>query len=416
MQWFKNLLRVILPKLFIQWLRDKREKTRYYTWRVAWFTREKALPHRFPPAPYLTSEIHLIDPAKITYRTLNEFNYFRDHNRVNSSDWDIPLSRFEEHLFYQSYAQRIKEHKSWNQTQYYIHHLRQIMNGKERWGCRNKSEWDQRCDLLDDIYQDIKIKGYHPQKIEDYISVNIGRDGHLLFNDGRHRLTFCKLLELPEIPIRITVRHAKWIMFKNQIYDYAKRRKNRNGKIYAPITHVDLHSVPSLYGHKRFDLIKENLAGSYNGTVLDIGSHWGYFSHRFEDLGFDCSAVENDPENLYFLKKLQKAEDRNFTVFDKSIFSLDTRTQKYDIVLALAVFHHFTKEEKTYKQLVRFLRNLQMREMYFKPPDPEEPQMQSAFRNYSCEEFVQFIIKNSCLNHYKPIGSAEDGRKLYKLW
>ena len=228
MQWFKNLLRVILPKLFIQWLRDKREKTRYYTWRVAWFTREKALPHRFPPAPYLTSEIHLIDPAKITYRTLNEFNYFRDHNRVNSSDWDIPLSRFEEHLFYQSYAQRIKEHKSWNQTQYYIHHLRQIMNGEERWGCRNKSEWDQRCDLLDDIYQDIKIKGYHPQKIEDYISVNIGRDGHLLFNDGRHRLTFCKLLEIPEIPIRITVRHAKWIMFKNQIYDYAQRKKSRN--------------------------------------------------------------------------------------------------------------------------------------------------------------------------------------------
>lgn len=205
-------------------------------------------------------------------------------------------------------------------------------------------------------------------------------------------------------------------MFKNQIYDYAQRKKSRNGKIYAPITHVDLHSVPSLYGHKRLDLIKENLTGPYNGTVLDIGSHWGYFSHKLEDLGFDCFAVENDPENLYFLKKLQKAEDRNFAVFDKSIFSLDTSTKKYDIVLALAVFHHFTKEEKTYEQLVRFLRNLQMREMYFKPPDPEEPQMQSAFRNYSCEEFVQFIIKNSCLNNYKPVGTAEDGRKLYKLW
>ena len=118
-------------------------------------------------------------------------------------------------MFYQSYAQRIKEHKAWNQTQYYIHHLSQIMRGEERWGCRNKSEWDQRCDLLDDIYQDIKINGYHPQKVEDYISTNIGRDGHLLFNDGRHRLTFCKLLGIPEIPIRITVRHAKWVMFKN---------------------------------------------------------------------------------------------------------------------------------------------------------------------------------------------------------
>ena len=416
MQWFKKLLRAILPKPVIHWLNDKKEKTRYYTWRVVWFTREKALPHRFHHDPFLINEIHLIDPTRITYRSVNEFKYYRDHNKVISGNWDIPLSHFEEDLFYQSYAQRTKENKSWNQTPYYIHHLREIMNGEERWGCRSKSEWDQRCQLLDDIYADIKENGYHPQKIEDYISVNIGRDGHLLFNDGRHRLTFCKLLEIPEIPIRITVRHAKWIMFKNQIYEYAKRRKSRNGKIYAPITHLDLHSVPSLHGHKRFDLIKKNLEGSYSGTVLDIGSHWGYFSHKFEDLGFDCLAVENHTENLYFLKKLQKAENRNFTVFDKSIFLLDTKVNKYDIVLALAVFHHFTKKEKTYKQLIKFLRNLQMREMYFEPPDPEEPQMQTAFRNYSCEEFVQFIIKNSCLNHYKPIGSAEDGRELYKLW
>jgi hypothetical protein len=379
-------------------------------------TREKALPHQYHHDPYLSREIHVINPSKITYRTLNEYRYFRDHNKVISGDWDIPLYRFEEDLFYKSYTQRIEENKFWIETPYYIHHVRQIIDGEEMWGCRSIQEWDLRCRLLDNIYSDIKENGYQTRKLEDYISVNIGRDGHLLFNDGRHRLTFCKLLEIPEIPIRITVRHAKWVIFKNQICEYARSRKTRNGKVYAPITHVDLHSVPSLYGHKRFDLIKENLTSSYRQTLLDIGSHWGYFCHRFEDLGFDCLAVENDPENLYFLHKLKKAEDRNFTVFDKSIFSLDTTKKKYDIVLALAVFHHFTKEEKTYDRLVRFLRNLQMREMYFEPPDPEEPQMQHAFRNYSCKEFVQFIIKNSCLKHYRPIGSAEDGRKLYKLW
>ena len=102
-------------------------------------------------------------------------------------------------------------------------------------------------------------------------------------------------------------------------------------------------------------------------------------------------AVENDPENLYFLKNLKKAEDRNFTVFDKSIFSLDTGRNRYDIALALAIFHHFTKGEKTYNQLVKFLQDLNVGEMYFEPPDPKEPQMQSAFRNYSCEEFINFI-------------------------
>jgi hypothetical protein len=42
--------------------------------------------------------------------------------------------------------------------------------------------------------------------------------------------------------------------------------------------------------------------------------------------------------------------------------------------------------------------------------------MQTAFRNYDCEEFVNYILNNSCLTHYKLIGEAEDGRKLYKLW
>lgn len=54
--------------------------------------------------------------------------------------------------------------------------------------------------------------------------------------------------------------------------------------------------------------------------------------------------------------------------------------------------------------------------MYFEPPDPEEPQMQTAFRNFDSDEFVEFIIKNSCLRYSKQIGLAEDGRKLYKIW
>jgi len=413
MRWFKNLLKIILPEPVADWLRNNKESCRFYSWRLVWFTREKFLPSRYVIDPYLAPETYLISPAKIAYRTLDEFNYLRDHNRVVGGDWDIPLSRFEEHLFFRSYKEIVTGNTEWSQTAYYKHHLMEILNGEERWGCRSKGEWDQRCKLLDNIYTDIKKNGYHPQKIEDYISVNIGRHGHLLFNDGRHRLTFCKLLGIREIPIRITVRHSKWVRLKNQIYDFSKSRR---GRVYAPITHIDLQSVPSLHGHKRFELIRQNLKPPYRGTVLDIGAHWGYFSHQFEELGFDCLAVENDPENLYFLKNLKKAEDRNFTVFDKSIFSLDTGSKKYDIALALAIFHHFTKGEKTYNQLVKFLRDLNIGEMYFEPPDPKEPQMQSAFRNYSCEEFINFITQNSCLEHYKLIGSAEDGRKLYKLW
>lgn len=413
MHWLKNILKRILPNPTVQWLNRRRENVRYRSWRILWGIREQTMPQKYRHDPYETNEVYWVNPENIRYLTSKKFSYYRDHNRVVGEDWDIPLSPFEKSGFFQSFSQHIKEDMFWSNTMYYKRSLSEIMAGKVKWGCRNKEEWDQRCAMLDSIYQYIKSNGYHPQKIEDYISANIGRDGQLIINDGTHRLTFCKLLEIPKIPIRITVRHVKWVIFKNELFAYTKSRK---GKVYAPLTHIDLQSVPSFYGHKRFELIQKNITAPDKGTVLDIGSHWGYFCHKFEELGFDCLAIENDPEHLYFLEKLRKAEERNFSVFNKSIFSLDLHEKKYDIVLALAIFHHFIKEEKTYNQLIHFLKNLRVGEMYFKPQDPEEPQMQTAFRNFSGDEFVKFIIKNSCLSNYKQIGLAEGGRKLYKIW
>ena len=269
--------------------------------------------------------------------------------------------------------------------------------------------------MLDSIYEEMKESGYIPQKLEDHISVNVGREGALLFNDGRHRLTFAKLLQIEEIPIRITVRHSKWVAFKNQIHEYANSG-SRNGKVYTPLTHIDLASVPSGYGHRRFELMRDNLGDISRGKLLDIGAHWGYFCHRFEDLGFECYAVENDPENLHFMRKLRNSEERGYKIIDRSIFSADYKDEKYEIVLALAIFHHFTKERKIFNKLVTFLNDLNTDIMFFEPPAPDEPQMQMAYRNFSCEEFASFIVENSSLSQYDQIGVAEDDRKLYKIW
>jgi len=43
------------------------------------------------------------------------------------------------------------------------------------------------------------------------INVDIGRDGRLLFVDGRHRLIAAKCLEIPRIPVTVLVRHKKWM-------------------------------------------------------------------------------------------------------------------------------------------------------------------------------------------------------------
>jgi len=302
--------------------------------------------------------------------------------------------------------------------------------GRHLWGCTDKSDLNRRCDRLDSLYRNIRDTGYksqseimsventyHEMRNPDEIAVNVGRDGDLLFNNGAHRLAIAKLLGVDKIPIRITVRHPQWQKFREAILLYVKEH---GGKIYSPITHPDLRDLPIAHGeseveHDRFSIIEANLSGR-RGILLDIGAHWGYFCHRFEEMGFECYAVEKDGMHLYFLEKLKRAENRKFKVVHESIFECeDLWKLHFDVVLALNVFHHFLKEEASYLKLRSLLGNLHIREMYFQPHNIEEPQMYGAYKNYSEEEFVEFVLQYSKLNDASFLGRARDGRGIYKL-
>ena len=123
---------------------------------------------------------------------------------------------------------------------------------QDEWECGDKQELDARCDYLDRVFMDIKRNGYRSQVElnerrrgiglryrEDEIAVNIGRQGDLLFNSGRHRLTFAKIAGIPRIPVKISVRHTEWEKFKavkfelktkNAIDGRTGQVKTRNGK------------------------------------------------------------------------------------------------------------------------------------------------------------------------------------------
>lgn len=88
---------------------------------------------------------------------------------------------------------------------------------------------------------------------------------------------------------------------------------------------------------------------------------------------------------------------------------------EYDVVLALAVFHHFIKTEEGFQQLEKLLPKLQMKEMYFLPHKPSERQMKKAYWNPSEDEFVAFILKHTKLSQATHIGYVEGRRSLYRL-
>jgi hypothetical protein len=392
-----------------QWLK----RLIYKVWRLYWKLKTKVMPDKYYIDPFSSNGIIFVNPKNIALAMKKELDVFKFKGRVLRGNWDKEVYKFEDSSFFRSFKKRIKNKIPWKETDYYKEVAQQIRNGYFKWSCKNVKEFEKRCEGWDKLFAKIKEEGYKKGWHEDEVSVNIGRNGEIIFNNGRHRLTFTKLLEIDQMPVKVTVRHKEWVALKKEILEYSRNYKNR---IYEKITHPDLANIPSVHNGRRYDIIKNNITIE-KGTLLDIGCNWGYFCHRFENDGFECYGVENSRLNLYFLKKLKKAENKKFRVIPYSIFNLPGNiSEEFDVILALSVFHHFIKNEVTYKKLILFLKNLKAKEMFFEPHNPEEPQMKGSYKNFVDTEFAEFVVENSSFNNFKIIGYSEMGRPIYKIY
>ena len=145
---------------------------------------------------------------------------------------------------------------------------------------------------------------------------------------------------------------------------------------------------------------------------MDIGSNWGYFSHKFENLGFNCTAVERNYRWGHYLKRFRDIESKNFKIIIDSIFNIDDK--EYDIILALSIFHGFMREKEMYETLTKFLGRIRTDYMFFEPHVEHELE-RGYYMQLTPDEFVQYILDNSCLNKSKFLGKSDKQRNIYLL-
>ncbi len=297
----------------------------------------------------------------------------------------------------------------WKDIDVYSDFVKVLSTNKKVSGCSNEVEFLKYLDSLDEIFQNFDRIDINKDIAK--IKVGIDRNGRFIVFDGLFIVSLLKLSDFKTAPVEVINRHPLWIKFSSDFLKF----QSVHGELYQPLIHPDL-SFESSYTDQRFLIIQENLAIN-NGTLLDIGANLAYFCHKFEDLGFNCYAVEIRPSNVHYMKKLRDIEGKKFKIINKSIFDLKEKLD-FDIVLALNIFHHFLREKELYQNLIAFLGRLKLKTMYFQPHDPSENIMRNAYVNYDNEQFVRFIIKNSCLNKFELINKQSDGRSrpIYKIF
>ena len=390
-----------------------------------WKTQMSLRAVAFPPEFDIHRTCHA-NPADIQYLLEDPLNTvvarkYANRGKVVDGDWDSLSHRLEETDVYQAFEAHFLKDCPWPQTPLYQRVMKELQAGAVAYDCSSPQQYDEKLARIDKMYDDIQKNGYrsqqeiakeenHPYKGEDEISVCIGRDGDLLFEDGRHRLCLAKILNLEQIPIKITMVHKKWHVFRMEVLDYAKTHDN---KVYQHLRHPDLAAIPCLHGEERWDMMQKALPFR-GGSLLDIGSNWGGWSSRFEELGFECHAVESSVKDAYFLRKVARAENKKFKIYNMSIFEYDGPL-KHDMVLALNIFHHFIKDKKTFQKLKELLNRLEMKAMFFQPHLPGEHTMEGAYVDFENQEFIDFILENSTLNRSRFVGTAPDQRNIYLL-
>jgi hypothetical protein len=146
--------------------------------------------------------------------------------QIRGGNWDIVGTSFEESDFYVSFKERFLKGKKWEETPLY----HRVKNDIE---IENKIEWSfllkkYKVQFIywDNLYENIKLNGYKNQtqlgniNISNEVRVLVSRNGEILFQDGWHRLSIAKILDLNQIPVIVSVWHK----------EYVKKVRDRNRK------------------------------------------------------------------------------------------------------------------------------------------------------------------------------------------
>ncbi len=188
--------------------------------------------------------IYWIDPGDIKAASGESFDFLSDTGKVVDGRWDLDHgSKITDSSLYHWFKKRFHGGYPWEETERYANGVEKVEKGRSK-RYATVEQYREKLRYYDCMYREFERGNYRLQteladerttrkpgdggralfpSLTDYtlvrheIAINVGRDGTLLWNDGRHRLFLALVAGLEEIPVRIVVRHAEWQQFRDEI-------------------------------------------------------------------------------------------------------------------------------------------------------------------------------------------------------
>lgn len=203
------------------------------------------------PARYTDADPYknvYVDPASIVL--ISGKSPSKRRGWVCKGTWDLTEKEFMNRTYPAAIRQRFRDGSPWVETP-----LTEKYTG---------DELRARGSEIDDLYGEIQEHGYRSQSellrespevawrglndamhpLVNEITVDIGRDGELLWNiGGQHRLAIAKVLDIDAVPVQVFRRHKEW----QKIRERARRGEEVPERFRE---HPDLQDV--------FDEMREN--------------------------------------------------------------------------------------------------------------------------------------------------------------
>lgn len=239
-----HLIRGALEKVILEILgRIDRGISTKFRWKYfQWRCSDDINEYKYPPDPFKIIQVDPNNINKVTKRRKPHLNRRIHFGKVKDGDWDINNLSFEKQPIYRAGIKRFKKNIPWREITEVQEQIEQVQNTQ----LGTKSHRDKNQVLIsykkfENLFEIIKQEGYQSQanlldEIQrtdnlyptelDEVAVDIGRNGELLYADGKHRLTIAKLLDISTIPVVVHVRHSDWMVYREKVAGGYKNDKH----------------------------------------------------------------------------------------------------------------------------------------------------------------------------------------------